>query len=408
MGVKPSRVLDLGELRRRDAPGGVEVPREEVLGHGVRVLVGDEEDLVDGRLLAPEGRVRDHAHVVALLHLHRLERSGADDGRLVLIRGARRLGADLAPDVLRQDRDPGGDHVGLGLGAADLHRERVDGHGLLDERGEARVRAHLVVDDVVVGERHVVGGERLAVLPLHALAQVEGPGLAVRGRLPGGREVGRRLEVERVAGEEVVVEQPDLVGRRLGPDERVEVVRVVGPADVQDDLVAGRRVRSGRPPARTRVPTPIRRRAGRRRAGAGEVADAGGGRRTAKRGGSFEVPPHSSPAAAGSRRPDGRPLRVLETRPLRPARMSLEYGPLVGPDKGAGHQRAGRREVCPRIRPRHERPAASREATGRRPGACEGSYFARSSRAWRSWASLYSDSISSRPPGNSTAGMSAT
>ena len=58
----------------------------------------------------------------------------------------------------------------------------------------------------------------------------------------------------------------------------------------------------------------------------------------------------------------------------------------------------------PRIRP-PECKAAGRPGRGGRPltrsSVRRRSYFARSSSAWASWASLYSDSISRKPPGNS-------
>ena len=384
-GRDPLGGLELGELRRGDAPGRVEVPREEVLGHGVRVLIGDEEDLVDGRLLAPERGVGDHAHVVALLDLRHLEGPRADDGRLALVGGAGRLGAHLAPDVLGQDGDPGADHVGLGLAAADLDGEVVDGHRLVDERREAREGAHLVVDDVVVGERHVVGGERLTVLPLDALAQVEGPDLAVRGGLPGGGEVRRGLQIGRVAGEEVVVEQPDLVGRGLGPDERVEVVGVVGPADVQDHLVAGRR---GARVGRQRGPEP-RRQTGGQQAGDEQKQEktrppmaAAGLRHGVRHSRSPLIRPPRRPRG---RRPDDRPPRALlglapgdrstsrvwpaagVRQGARPHRWGARFAANPPPTSGTRARRAGRRQ-----RPsghNDERPAASREAAGRRPGA---------------------------------------
>lgn len=57
-----------------------------------------------------------------------------------------------------------------------------------------------------------------------------------------------------------------------------------------------------------------------------------------------------------------------------------------------------------RLRPaaRTGRPAAADIVAGRRR------YLAASNRAWRSLAVLYSDSISTRPPGKPTAGISAT
>ena len=147
--------------------------------------------------------------------------------------------------MLGQDGDPGAQDVRLGLAAADLHGGVVDRDDLVDEGREAGERAHLIVDDVVVGEGDIARRECDAVLPLDSGAQVEGPHLAVRRDLPRLGQVRDRLQIEAVADEEVVVEHPDLVGRGLGPDERVEVVRVVRPADPQDDLPVRRRAGVG-------------------------------------------------------------------------------------------------------------------------------------------------------------------
>ena len=290
------------------------------------------------------------------------------------------FGADLAPDVLGEDRDPGTDHVGLGLAAADLHGEVVHRHGFLDERREAGEGAHVVVDDVVVGERDVGGGDRLAVLPLDALAQMEGPGLAVRGGLPRGGEAWRWLQIERVAGEEVVVEQPDLVRRRFRPDERVEVVGVVGPADVEDHLVAGGRGawvgRQRRPDARSQT--------GGQQAGDEQqqekCAGAGSGRRTATRGAS-SGPLIRPPRRPQGRRPDRRSPRAVWARPLRPVAchpsMARDGRPgKVPPVTGSPDARfvadSGRRPVrtWPARRARGRQPGRPRSASGR-PPPCE-------------------------------------
>ncbi len=102
----------------------------------------------------------------------------------------------------------------------------------------------LVLDHVVVGEGHVGGGERLAVLPLGLVGDREGPDLAVGRGLPRLGEADAGL-VGHVGGaeadEQVVVDGPDLVAGRLVADERVQAVRVVGPAQVQDRLVGGGR-----------------------------------------------------------------------------------------------------------------------------------------------------------------------
>ena len=196
-------------------------------------------------LRAPPGRVRDQLDVRGLLPLLGRERAGAHVRRVVGVLAARRLlGVDLGPDVLRQDRHPVADHVRLGLGAGELDRVVVQRRGLLDE---ARVRGevlHLVLDDVVVGEGDVLGGERHAVRPLGVLAQGERPDEAVVAHRPVGREAGGLLALHRreragvVADERVVGEVPDLERRRGVAHERVEVVRLPRPADAVDDLAA--------------------------------------------------------------------------------------------------------------------------------------------------------------------------
>ena len=95
----------------------------------------------------------------------------------------------LAEDVLGQHRAlvarQGGEHVGRGVGELEDGRELV---GRLDRghvaEGIDAARVHLL-QHVHDGELHVGGGERLAVVELHVLAQLEGDGLAVGRHLPG-------------------------------------------------------------------------------------------------------------------------------------------------------------------------------------------------------------------------------
>ncbi len=174
---------------------------------------------------------------------------------------ARRLRRDLLPDVLGQDGDPQAQEVGLGLVGDELNGVVVDLDRLRDALGGARVRRHLVVDDVVVGEDHVVGSQRLPVLPGDVVVQVKGPGLAVGRGLPAlGDAVRARHEVFGAPLDEVlVVGGEDLPGGLVVADEGVEVVDVLGDADAQHDLVAGAR-RSGQPPAPCGAPEPPSRR----------------------------------------------------------------------------------------------------------------------------------------------------
>ena len=234
LAVMPGWRLERLELGRRDAHGVVQSPGLEVLGHRVGVLVDLHHELVDGGLaLDPVVRVLDHLHVLALLDLGRLEGPGADDRRLVDVGRGQAGHRHLGPDVLGQDRDPETQHVGLGLGADHLHREVALRHDLDDVVGVAGEGREVVLDDEVVGERDVRRREGLAVLPLDALPELEGPRLAVRRGGPACRQLGPRREVRRVADEEVVVEMEDLVGRAAVPDERVEVVGVERRAEAQ-------------------------------------------------------------------------------------------------------------------------------------------------------------------------------
>ena len=175
LGRDAGLALERVELRDRHAERHVDVPRLEVHRHGVLVGVVLEDDLVDlGRAL-PVVLVGDHARVAGLLVLDGLERPGADDRRVVLELVGGVLARDLAPDVLGHDRDPHAQDVGLGLGQDELDGRVVDGHGLLHVDRVGREGREVVLDDVVVGEGDVVGGERLAVLPRDAGVDLEGP-----------------------------------------------------------------------------------------------------------------------------------------------------------------------------------------------------------------------------------------
>jgi hypothetical protein len=114
--------------------------------------------------------------------------------------------------------------------------------------GEVR---QVVLDDVVERKGDVGGRERHAVLPFHALAGRERPGLAVGRHGPVGGKLGPRrqgLGVE--AHQKVVVQVPDLVVEALDADEGVQVVGVLKLADAHDERAArrrgaGRRARDG-------------------------------------------------------------------------------------------------------------------------------------------------------------------
>ena len=246
-------VQQLAVLRVEQAGGAVDGAGLEVLHHRVRVGVVVEEELLDRRRAAPVAGVGHQLHVAVLLPLHALERPGADVGRRVRVLVGGVLARDLGPDVLGEDRHPHGEHVGLGLGALELHRGVVDGGRRLDALGGGREVREVVLVDVVVGEGDVLGRERLAVLPLDAAADGERPGLAVRRHRPvrGQARRVRALDGLELAvvetHERVVGEVPDLERRPQVADERVEVVGLGEDADlVLDRVAAGARRRSGR------------------------------------------------------------------------------------------------------------------------------------------------------------------
>ena len=88
------------------------------------------------------------------------------------------------------------------------------------------------VQHAVVGVGDVGGGELLPVTPLHVVPDVEGPHLAVRSRLPLGRQLGLwRHLLHRVADHDVVGQRPHLVGTGQRAEERVERVDLVGQRD---------------------------------------------------------------------------------------------------------------------------------------------------------------------------------
>ena len=149
---------------------------------GAGRLIVDEahDDAVEvGQPLAPVVGVLVEPHQLAAPPFDELEGAGAD--RLVGVG----MGADvaLAEDVLGQHRAlvarQRREHVGRGVGELEDGRVRVRrlDCGYVAEGVDA-ARVHLL-QHIHDGELHVGGGERLAVVELHVLAQLEGDGLAV-------------------------------------------------------------------------------------------------------------------------------------------------------------------------------------------------------------------------------------
>ena len=145
--------------------------------------------------------------------------------------------------MLRHDRDRLVEQVGLfGLGLDD-ERGVIGRRGRGDVLHEGAVRGGClgVGHHQVVGPGDVLGGQRLAVGPLQSLADVEGPGQAVRRDRPFGRQVRRRLVILVAVGQRrvdhaldeglAVVDREERVeGRHLGArdDRQRRALRCIG------------------------------------------------------------------------------------------------------------------------------------------------------------------------------------
>ena len=159
--------------------------------------VADRERLAQGERPGADRIVRER----------RLERRVQDRGRVVvavLRRRQHRLVQVEADRVLvhRLDRIQAGERRQPAVG-----------------RGEVRVDPALDVPD------HVIGDELLAVVPEHALAQVEGPGLEIVGRFPALREH-RAGDVVGAGDRQILGDMPGLV-RHLRPGVGRRVVHLL-------------------------------------------------------------------------------------------------------------------------------------------------------------------------------------
>ena len=169
--------------------------------HDLRLQILEVRPLdgVELRLAAPPRVVSDIGG--ARLGVVRLElpRAGAV-GRLVERRPRReRLGRDHRLRVVR-GHEVWQVAVGVEQGEDDgLGVRRGDRTGL-DDTGEARVAG---LHEPFERGDDVVGRERRAVLPHHALADAECPHRAVAVRLPRLRQSGRELQVAQRVGEEL-------------------------------------------------------------------------------------------------------------------------------------------------------------------------------------------------------------
>ena len=180
---------------------------------GPRTGVGDEagDDAVEvGQSRLPVVLVAVEADVLPPLPLDELERSGAD----------RPVGMAVAAHVLVREHVLG--HHGrfvAGQDAQDVRGRAVQTeHRSVLVRGIDRVELPIVVDAARMeflqhlheGELDVGAGERLAVVPRHPLAQLEGDRLAVLAHLPRFGETGQRLRFGVVFQQAVVDLRRDL------------------------------------------------------------------------------------------------------------------------------------------------------------------------------------------------------
>ena len=262
-------VLDDAEERRRHVGHEVDLAALEGVDQRFVVLEVLVDQLVDLRRAAPVVLVRLEPDDGVGVELDDPEGAGADRALDVLVVGL--LEGDLLPHVLGEDRQvdlletderlAGRDDNGGGVGRLD----RLDPHLLeagvevevVIEEGEGVVgRAVAVgvvavrclragvggivgVDVVLEGETDVLGGQRLAILPLHALPDVIGPLELVVAHLVALGDPRRRLEPGSELEKEVVdVGDQPVVGGRRG-EERVEagLRGRLGEADLEDDLL---------------------------------------------------------------------------------------------------------------------------------------------------------------------------
>ena len=207
--VEDGVAADHGELRDRVGRATLQTrdQRCEVLAEGVL-------QLVEERLAAPPIRVgleRCAGRLVVGGHLE-----GAGTRHALIERGAERevLRRDDRLRVVRTDllRE-----LAIGVEKGDLDGEVVDRLGGAGGDGRLQVAAGQAVhrgDDVG-------GGERRSVVPLHALAEHEGPHAAVGVRLPRLGECRRDVATDGI--DEIVEAGRDrAVGAEVGHGDRVE------------------------------------------------------------------------------------------------------------------------------------------------------------------------------------------
>ena len=214
------------EIGERQAIIGAELDLARLERRGSRGLVGDDapDDAVEiGILLAPVVRVALGDDELAALVLDELERSRADRrgvGRVLedvraLEDVARRDVAEVAKSAQQQvqrHRTRIAEHRRMGIG-------RIDRLEILLELGAV---VEMLLPHLHGGVLDIGRGERLAVVPVHALAQLEGDRLPVGRSLPAGGKHPDRAAL----GVEIDQRLHDLAGddvdERRGPERRIE------------------------------------------------------------------------------------------------------------------------------------------------------------------------------------------
>ena len=221
-----ARVLDGREIRHVHALG-LELEKDGGLARDDPV-----HDAADIRAPLDVVVLVGHEHdLLAALPLLELVRPRAHGIRRVLGRFPELafLGV-LGEEVLGQHgRAPASESLGIGLRVDDPHRVRIQ-H--LDVPHQLEVvpvrRGSLRIHHGLVGEMDVLGGERLAVVPLHVFPQLEGQAEAVLAELPGLGHGGHPVQVL------VGLHQPvvDQTGHRVGGRVRGDVGNE--PGDIAD------------------------------------------------------------------------------------------------------------------------------------------------------------------------------
>ena len=168
--LKARVALELRHAAHADAREGIHIAGQQ--GGGLGGGIGDkaEGDALQGDApgLAPLGPGQQGQAAAFLPLLHAVG-AGADGGGGV---GGSALGLDDDGGGLPQQKE----QVGVAVGAFDHHGEAVFGGDLeLREQGFVLVGAG-AAGGAGKAELHAVGGERLAVVKLRILAQVEGEG----------------------------------------------------------------------------------------------------------------------------------------------------------------------------------------------------------------------------------------